>query len=190
MKRAVVFGRANGVWSELAEAQKLCEFDYVVGVGSAGVNYPGFMHAWVSFHDDLFPLWVEKRQEKGYPPAESYWSYLPKPSVVVKRHKLPVPVQRIKGEGGSSGLIATLTALEGLKADLVVLAGIPMHPDHGQYDDDGAKPWREAVKHRKAWETAMPRLLGRVKSMSGWTQQVLGAPTKEWLEGHHVDAAV
>jgi hypothetical protein len=67
-----------------------------------------------------------------------------------------------------------------------MLAGIPMTSEGGRYDDK--KQWPEAIVQRRAWEAHKPELLGRVKSFSGWTRELLGEPTAEWLRGETVAA--
>jgi hypothetical protein len=35
--------------------------------------------------------------------------------------------------------------------------------------------------YRKGWERKLPDIKDRVRSMSGWTKELLGKPTKGWL---------
>lgn len=173
--RAVVFGRAAGVWDELVQARKLCNFDIVIGVGHAVCDYPGKVDHWVSFHTELLkPFWVRTRHERGYPDVPNFWTTLHGG----RARSTLTNIQTVDVNGGSSGLIAAMVAVGPLNADKVVLCGIPMQVS-AQYDN--TTPWREADKHQAAWRAYLPQLAGRVKSMSGWTQELLGAPTKEWL---------
>lgn len=187
MRRALVFGRAKGVWDEVEAAKLLCSYDYVIAVGSAGLDYSGHIDCWVTYHASLFPDWAKRRERKGFNQARLFVSVGSPPRY---RRGLEVfPVTYVRCQGGSSGLIATIAALDVFKAERVVLAGIPMEADRGQYDTNA--PWREANKHRAAWEAHTERLLGKVRSMSGWTQKLLGGPpTVAWLTltcavGHH-----
>lgn len=180
--KALVFGRAVGVWDEMVQAQAFASFDTIIGVGSASADYPGHLDCIVSFHVELIGTWVALRHKRGYPPARRL--------VTCQRRGLRMyykDIETVQCEGGSSGLIATFAGLDLYKADHVVLAGVPMDPDKGQYDTK--QRWREAIKHRTAWNTNLPKLQGKVKSMSGWTQQLLGAPTPEWLYGETIVAA-
>lgn len=176
--KVLIFGRARGVWDEIVSACALGKFDHVMAVGSVGIDYPHAIDSWVTFHFEQFPLWLVKRQNKGYPPAKLYWS-----SYFKSRGRQPTITPAVKFvtcEGGSSGLIGVMAALDELAATRVVLAGIPMDADFGQYDTK--VPWKEAVKHRVAWEKSLPKLQEHVKSMSGWTASLLGTPTPDWLE--------
>lgn len=175
MTTALVFGAAGGVWEEIEAAKKLCNFDVIVAVKRPGMDYPGYLHHWVSFHGEMFADWILKRHKNGYPPAEKYWVSSYRGSGFLK---VTYPtLNRIACEGGSSGLIGTLVGRTA--ATKIVLAGIPLDPERGHFNKSA--PWKEALIHREAWKPYFPHLLGHVKSMSGWTQQMLGAPTEEWL---------
>lgn len=177
MITALIFGRAKTVWEEIAAAKELSHFDYVLAVGPVAIDYPGEIDAWVWFHTELFEDCALRRAHKGHPPARSYWANLRRGILQPKRE---VPhVNRIDCDGGASGLIATYVALDYFKATHVVLAGCPMTAEGGQYDTP--KPWREAVKHRQAWLDNQAKLKERVRSMSGWTAELLGSPTVDWL---------
>lgn len=174
MTRAIVIGRAASVWDELKAVQLMAPFDFVVAVNVSGVDYAGPIRHWVTFHVLDLDKWVKRRQDKGYATAEHYWT---SPSQKKLQPRTCYPLEYINVEGGSSGFLATCVALR--EADKVVLVGIPMESQAGQYDTN--RHWDEASKHRYTWEKHMLHLLGKVKSVSGWTQEKLGAPTPEWL---------
>ena len=81
--------------------------------------------------------------------------------------------------GGSSGLLATRVAVADLNSPKVVLCGVPQD-DRAHFDRPGK--WRHADSFVESWEAIVPRIRDRVRSMSGWTREVFGAPTREWLE--------
>jgi hypothetical protein len=62
-----------------------------------------------------------------------------------------------------------------------VLVGIPMDADAGLFVR--GKRWAQRDAFMNGFEFAVPHLKGRVKSMSGYTMGVLGAPTPLWLAG-------
>jgi len=164
---ALVIGSAGGVWEEVAEAKRLYCFDCIIAINSAGVSYPDAFDHWVSYHIDLFPHWIDLRKKAGYPDVTSFWSSVFRGATI--HHKTKFPVQRIPCNGGSSGLIATLVGLKLCQS--VVLTGVPLDPNRAHFDLPGS--WDEAILHRKAWETYLPELKGRVTSMSGWTKELL-----------------
>jgi hypothetical protein len=78
----------------------------------------------------------------------------------------------------SSGIYAAKVALDD-GFERVVLAGIPMLPDANHFSR--GKTWTQRDCFLPGLEKATPFLIGRVKSMSGYTMQVLGEPTPQWL---------
>ena len=77
---------------------------------------------------------------------------------------------------GSSSLLGTKAALFKLGYNKVVLIGCPM--DTGSIENKA----KSYSVFRKGWLYFKSDLVGKVKSMSGWTKEFLGEPTKEWVE--------
>lgn len=180
MTTAIIFGRAKGVWDEMVAARKLARYDLVIGVGHTVCDYPGVVDHWVSFHTELLIAhWVKRRAQHGFPPVPdtNYWTSLYRGRSRVAP-ETAARIRQVQVNGGSSGLIAAFVALE-LGCTHAVLCGIPLLADAGQYDT-GAE-WAEAKHHQDAWRNYLPQLQDRVKSMSGWTAELLGEPTREWL---------
>ena len=69
-----------------------------------------------------------------------------------------------------------------LKIEKVVLCGVPMDE---QGNVDGRENWalKEVMIHREGWNKRYDLLKDRVRSMSGWTRELLGEPTRDWLDG-------
>jgi hypothetical protein len=185
--RILIIGRARGVWEEVRRAQALCEFDQTIVINSAGCDYPHVIDHWVSFHAHEFAKWSELRRKRGYPDLRGqYWCSRSSPRWEDKYTDL---VSKVECRGGSSGMVAVRVAfvVDGLNNKSypsgmrIVLAGVPLDVEAGHYDQDGE--WREALLHRKIWEEQADDMRPYVKGMSGWTQQLLGAPTREWLNG-------
>lgn len=182
MTKAIIIGRAAGVWEEVAQLQAMVKFDATIVIGKAGVDYPGGIDYWVTFHPNLFPNWVERRRAQHYPDAHSYWASTYRGRLIRHKNMPEYPgLRRVECNGGSSGMIGMVVALDEVKADRIALAGIPMQGDRRHYDED--KIWEDAQNFRAAWVEAAPRMMGRVRSMSGWTRELLGgeAPTQEWF---------
>lgn len=189
MCSVVIFGRANGVWEELAEALSSYPFDYVIGVGSAVVDYPGRVDVLVSFHIELMSTWLDRRRAKGFSGIPTLFSssYKGRTKPARAKEQSGLTVHYVQCAGGSSGLIATKVALNALKATRVVLAGIPMQASSGAYDKD--TPWKEAAIHQGPWKRDVNELKDKVRSMSGWTQELLGSPDISWFNGAQYLAA-
>jgi len=43
------------------------------------------------------------------------------------------------------------------------------------------KPWLQRDSFMRGFMDCLPHFKDKVRSMSGWTQEQLGAPTGEWL---------
>lgn len=176
MTTALVLGRSASVFEEAKAAHELGPIDFTIATGPIAVDYADVDY-WLWFHAELFSDFSERRTHKGYPPVKEYWSIKYRGqgrSLYSNICYFDWP------HGGSSGLAAIAMALKEKKADRVILAGIPMTADGGRYDDK--KAWLEATHHRPAWVMHLPMLINRVKSFSGWTRELLGAPTSEWLK--------
>lgn len=84
---------------------------------------------------------------------------------------------------GTSGLYAVQIAMEELGFDGVILAGCPIDAAAGTLAPENSlmtDPARVS-KYRPEWLKALPDIGTRTRSMSGWTRDLLGAPTGEWL---------
>lgn len=170
--KALVIGSAACMPADQAAALELFQPDVIVAVNHAGRDYPGPLDHWASFHPELLPRWIAQRAGSGLPDAGKLWT---------GHHRACPPhlaINRVRNWGGSSGLLAACVALE-IGADRIVLVGIPLDYTQGHYDDP--KPWRDAANYRKAWVSHLDQL-ANVRSMSGYTAEILGKPTKEWIE--------
>jgi len=174
----LILGRGAGVWEEVAEAKRLIApvEPIIVAVKRAGRDYDGPVHHWASFHPELFEPWLKVRRDAGRPEPGLLWTG------IFRNHKLgrglKLPMHYIECEGGASGLLGTLVGLR--HCDKLILCGIPMTVS-GRYDDN--KLWSEGERYRDAWKQQLPLLKDRVRSLAGWTREMLGAPTPEWING-------
>lgn len=80
---------------------------------------------------------------------------------------------------GSSGLFAAQVALSEMGARGVVLCGVPLDSDRAHFFN--RDPWTDAEVFRRGFEAARPVIRETVRSMSGWTRDLLGAPDAQWL---------
>jgi hypothetical protein len=169
---ALVIGSANTLEEDLRRAGELFTPDLIIGCNHAARDHPGPVDHWVTMHPDLFRLWVPERRAAGRPDAGAYWH---------ARHRIPwdgVESRPVESWGGSSGLLCVAVAFE-LGCERIVLAGVPMLPNCRHFDSD--RRWDEARAYHRAWEARLPLMRARVKSMSGWTRDLLGSPEGEWF---------
>lgn len=163
--KALVVGGAACVWDDLAAAQALGEYDVVAAVNDVGAKLDR-LDFWCSLHPDKFPRWMKAR---GSSDNIELWAH-------TKAGKLPLHV--IDDWGGSSGLFAVRVLLE-KGFTRIVLCGVPMEPTAHFFD---TRAWVDCVSYRAAWQRRQPFLSRYVRSMSGWTRDLLGEPSSDWLE--------
>jgi len=151
--KAAVLGSADCLADDLMRLADLGPWDgLVVVVNETGVFYPHDIDVWVTMHGEKLDWWRSHRTGND-------------------DHEAIVAPEC----GGSSGAAAVLEALK--LADKVVLCGMPMDKRPHLRRPGG---WLPADSHHGWWEQNKDQLVN-VRSMSGWTRELLGAPTKEWL---------
>lgn len=165
---AVVLGGAAGAWDELARASQIQPVRHIFAVNDAAMHYPGHIDAFVTLHPEKLSGWLGARRTASLPEPASVIGHAP--------HELVTEVVDYQWPGqpgsGSSGLFAAKIALE-RTALPVVLCGVPMQADRAHFFND--QPWDEVKQFIASWEWAASRgLLDRVRSMSGWTAELLG----------------
>lgn len=177
MRSAIVLGSAPGALEELARAgenwRPLTDAP-IVAVNRAGILWTGPLEAWVTLHANELDGWAQARTELGADPPAHY--------VTHGRGCFAVEVELIRSHWpGSSGLFAVQWALEHGHYDRVVLCGVHMTGQQ-RLEEDGVV--REAPMkydhYRNGWSRAEAKLRGRVASMGGWTQELLGAPDEDF----------
>jgi hypothetical protein len=177
-RRCLVLGAALCLFADIEAALDLAPFDGVVAAKGAGRHWPRELDSWVSLHPEMLVADARVRAERGFPPAAEHVVH-EQANIEHKlfTHRLPYlfPGQT---KSGSSGLFAVKRALD-LGFDRVVLCGIPLARDQGKIDKGPI--WPGAESFRQGFEQAAPHLIGKVRSVSGWTRKFLGAPDAEWL---------
>lgn len=158
--------------------------DGVVAANDAGAEWTGDLDGWCSLHPQNFTLkkWLEKRTG---PPAARIFGHSEATSKAVMSGRCPDGIEftdyQFPGQhrSGSSGLFAAKVALIDLGFDRAVLCGVPMDPRPHFFDRD---PWTSADGFRSAWLSVPQEYRDRMRSMSGWTLVLLGAPKTETKE--------
>lgn len=171
---AFVLGGANTLDSDMSVAYSLATPDTIIATNHAGRDFPGKLPHWCTLHTELMQGWMDERRESGRPGAGQMWTSNTKtvpPDHVELYRYLP-------SWNGSSGLLAVQVALE-LGYKRIILCGVPLDKKAEHYDYSG--PWMDAPRYRSAWTRHLSEIRDYVRSPSGWTQQILGAPTSAWL---------
>lgn len=169
---AAVLGGASGVWSELRSLEEILgrKPDLVVATNDAGAVYPGHLDGWATLHHEQFTAWRVRRAGN-----QDYRAFCIQP------HLQSVDAEIVREKwSASSGLYAAQIALDVFGASGVVLCGVPLSPEAGHFFDR-ATAWDDAHVFRRGFEAALPVIRDHIRSMSGWTRELLGAPDAEWL---------
>lgn len=161
--KAVILGGGHTLWADLAQIADVSQ-RLVIAINDAGVAYQGRVDYWVTLHPEKLPKWTEQR--KGNQDYET----------ISHKTRKGARVDRVVRElwAGSSGLFAAQFAVNDLGCTDVILCGVPMTPTGHFFSSD---PWRHCEKYRRGWKEAEPVFAGRVTSLSGWTRELLGAPS-------------
>lgn len=183
---ARVLGGASCVYQDMEELDELVGRPWpglTVAVNDIGVHFEDIDH-WCSVHPEKLVgtdpdhpdglCWMEQREEEGL--HDNYETWTHKPNRGTSR------VATIGGSG-SSGMLAVQVAYE-LDCPKVILCGVPMDT-RGWFDESLThqedKSFTGAESHQRYWRRKKDRLIQRTRSMRGWTQELLGAPTRKWL---------
>lgn len=178
LKKAVVIGGASCVWDDLEKAKSLATYDLLIAINDAGAAYPGQVDYWVTLHPEKLAAWAKKREENSHAPALQYVAHSGNTEDKRPGRGFGVSFTVPYTWPGSSGLFAVEIALKTLDVDRVVLCGVPMNADPHFFDPE---PWSAVKGFWQAWPDAYPHIKDKVRSMSGRTQELLGAPTRQWL---------
>jgi hypothetical protein len=184
LKRALVIGCSDNVWAEVEAARAICEFDAFYCVKLAGVHWQGGSFVWVGLHPEWMEQYAAERKALGLhmdfetvAPPDSELGTSGKSRKIDRRASYRYPGMN---SSASSGGYAAKVALED-GFDRVVLAGVPM--DRGANHFTRGKPWEQRDGFIRGFKESMPYFRDRVRSMSGWTKEMLGEPDPTWLNG-------
>lgn len=176
---AVILGGALSLHEDLEQLAELVDIDscVVIAINDAGRDYRGRIDHWMTLHANRLPAWIRLRALRcGLDPQE----HLRRRPYVVWSNEAHHLVDRVRSDwGGSSGLFAPKNVIEDLQLPRGILTGVPIDPQR-HFDRDG--DWLAAEAMQPIWLSRMPQLQGRFRSMSGWTMEQLGRPTREWIQ--------
>lgn len=171
-QQLLILGTAECIWSDLAEVEPK-EFE-LMAINDLMMHWPWGkrLDYGITLHPEKLPGWgfFQSYQAKnnGWKPMEVHSNRGDRPGVT---HAWP-----IHRSGGNSGLFGVLVGLL-MGYDRIVLAGVPC-TDTPRYFDP---PWRRHTQFGKdmvlrEWERAQIVFQDKVKSLSGRTRVLLGAP--------------
>ena len=174
---ALCLGGAAEVWTDVAALEALIGRPWpglVIAANDVGAHWSRRLDHWVSLHAYKFPRWTVARDVRGYPNGYALWG----------RSRDAAHVHRVvePWAGGSSGMLAVQAAHE-LGCTRAVLCGVPMTmtAHFPGAEERFHAVWYAANGHWTAWRKQAARMEGWVKSMSGRTRELFGAPEIGWL---------
>ena len=184
MKRALIIGCGEGVWDEVDRARAMCSFDSFYCVKLAGVHWRDGRFTWVTLHPEFMDDYEQQRRNAGLP--SDYDIVAPLSTEVGMHGKKGNIARRVSyrypgmTSSASSGLYAAKVALDD-GFERVILAGVPM--DGTIHHFTRGKIWAQRDSFIRGFEKSLPFIKDSVRSMSGYTKEILGAPSPEWLAG-------
>lgn len=182
VRLGLVIGCAEGNFDEARAAIALQKPDLIYCVKLAGVHWPGPFDWWVGLHPEWMTGYMQQRAALGHPRGFRTATCLEKELDPRKKDDTFEPDRRVSyrwpgmKSSASSGIFAAKVALE--DCEKVILAGVPMTPT--KHFSRG-RVWVELNAFNAGLQGAIPHMKGRVRSMSGKTKELLGAPDAEWL---------
>ena len=169
METILIIGRAPCWEEDLKNIESIIGIKYdIVAVGE-DCPYEGHVDYLATYHHNGIPLYKKSREEKGLNTDYKVVSHLQP-----KNEKDRVDyICKYEPPSGSSALLGTLMSLQ-LGYTKIVLVGCPLEGknNHGHSYSVFRIGWKEKYDYIKDY----------VRSMSGWTKELLGEPTKEWWE--------
>lgn len=157
----------------------------VAACNEAGIFLPGAYKLWASLHPEkLVAEWAPMREAAGLPMPEHVICNKGGRGRLVQRvirRGWQIDEERHQDWNGSSGLYVPNIAVMHLGYRRAVLIGIPMDSTPNRFRDE--RGWKDAQRYREGWEHARkcPAFKPYVRSMSGWTAEILGQPDAAWL---------
>lgn len=98
--------------------------------------------------------------------------------IVISQREYPgvhVVIQNWWKPSGSSSLLGVQAAISNFDYKKIVLCGCPLEGVNSEK--------QEYANYRAGWEKHFDKISNHVRSVSGWTKELLGAPSEEWLHG-------
>jgi hypothetical protein len=169
-------GCGRCIWDDLARVQDLDRIG-TIAINNMILHHKGRVHHGVSMHPEEPNLWRALRPyyqcEGSHVTTHSYMKH-----GKIGLTECDVVWGVIEGSGGgTSGILAVMVGLA-LGYDEIILAGVPLDNTGHFYDAPGKQDKTFGSDFIKIeWRNAADKYFrGRVKSLSGWTRELLGAP--------------
>lgn len=168
MNAAVIIGCAPDWKCDLDSFKHICQQFDVIAIG-LDCPYTGDIHYFATYHVEDIPLYFAQRKLRG---QNIYYKVISHVDSEIAKSHIDI-VFPYEPPSGSSSLLGALAARH-LGYKKIVLCGCPLEGLNNK-----KQPY---VSFQKGWTAKFNQVNGFVKSMSGWTRELLSAPDKDWLE--------
>ena len=171
---ALVLGDAACVYKDVEAALELFTPEVIAATNNIGAVWEGHVDHWFTLHPLQASEWVGielamKRRLSAGLNRPYTWA-----------HKSYKGIDYWTPDwAGSTGLLAVKGLLE-IGMEKIVLAGVPMNKQGAHYYNDNE--WTQATRYHKGWVKHHDIIAPYVRSVSGWTMECFGFPTRDWLE--------
>ena len=148
----------------------------VIAINDAGCLYEDYICHVASQHIEKISEVREERRNQGFNIDFTGHS--------IGEYKDVDRIWPLEVSQGSSGLFGVITALK-MGYRKVIIAGISLTGNFGEYygsnENNHPNKHKEYQMFRETWLKIKPHLLGRVRAVSGYPEELLGFPDKDWL---------
>lgn len=163
-----LIGGSGSVWADYKAACELFPRHDVIVINDMIAEFPGRIKYVASLHPSKLSGWLNQREYRKYNTPLKVWC-ISKVSGVTDT--------LLDNWHGSSGLYAVKVGLE-MGYNKIILCGVPMTESNHFLRQ---RPWKTCRQFLPKWIQYRAQLDSKVRSMSGFTRDLLGAPTQEWL---------
>lgn len=131
-----------------------------------------------TLHSEKINHWLSQRKKNGFSIDNLKTIVYANKPTIYKHHIYNISRDK-KCKSGTSGFFAVYNLIKELGYAKVVLIGIPINNAPNYFRDE--QEWPKGEMHRPTWRNNKNWMYGKVKSMGGWTKELLGEPNKRWL---------
>ncbi len=183
MSVALIVGSAQCLAADLAAFEAECGQwnGPVIACNDQIALWPGPIAHGVTQHPERMNGWREKRTKSGFPDAYEAWT-------IAHEAARGARIDRVLYSPWQNGTCKTTSAVVAVQVALkcygkAVLVGCPLDAQP-RVEGGTGQQWTaaDADGFREVWVRYIDQMIGKVRSMSGWTEQAFGRPTREWLE--------
>jgi len=163
MNNILLIGRSPEWLSDFEKASKLFEEYSVMAIGG-NCLYEDYIDFLATYHERDILLYQPKRRLKKLNTDYKVIHH-------EKRENVDIIIP-YKPPSGSSALLGSLASIK-LGYDKIVLCGCPL---------EGKNEKKSSYSiFWKGWKANFEEVKDKVRSMSGWTKELLGEPTGQWI---------